>query len=394
MASLSGYPADMPSVTDPRRTAIVAAARSQVGPGDVGAYWTSCGLPPSTEAAWCGAFCLWALHEAHVAVNVKWITGLGFCEVQHLARTKAPLPGDVAYFHKPFQHHAVVVSLVGDTLTTIDGNQPDVKERVRVNPKDVVYYSIEKFLRPVQVVPAPQPAPAKPSVVVDPKMLRGVDVSHHQNPKLVDYKRLAETHKFVIVRATYGLVADETCAAHVRGAQDAGLVVGLYHFYRPGQDTDAQFDAFGSVADALGCGAGWLPPAVDLERDKNDGEPSKSRYAPAEELVECLQARYGAAMVYTSAGFWGEISQPDWIKDELLWVAHWGATRPSTPLGMPWAIWQHKVANLAGIMPGPIDQNVARALPLLVAPDPAEFLPLAVDWQGLQADRDEWVRDH
>lgn len=378
---------------DPRRTATVAAARSQIGPGNEPAYWISCGLPGDTKKEWCGVFCLWALHQAGVAENVMWVTGLGFCEVQHLARTKTPLPGDVAYFPAPYQHHATVVSLDGDTLTTIDGNQPDVKERVRVKPKDVVYYSIEKFLRPVQVVPAPQPTPPKPSPVLDPKMLRGVDVSHHQKPTLVNYKKLAETHKFVVVRASYGVDQDETADAHVAAAKDAGLVVGLYHFFRPGDAVIDQFYIFMDASERLDCGPGWLPPAVDLERDKNDGEPSKARYAPAEELVAAFRDEYGAAMVYTSVGFWGEISQPDWIKNELLWVAHWGATRPSTPFGIPWAIWQHKVANLAGVMPGPIDQNVARALPLLVAPDPVHMLPMAVDWEELRSDRDKLIAE-
>ena len=380
-------------MTDPRREATVAAARSQIGPGNEPAYWISCGLPGDTKKEWCGVFCLWALHEAGVAEDVKWISGLGFCEVQHLARTKAPLPGDVAYFPSPYQHHAVVVSLEGDTLTTVDGNQPDVKERVRVSPKDVVYYSIEKFLRPSSPVPKPQPSPPRPSPVVDSTMLRGVDVSHHQRPSLLNYEKLAKTHKFVIARATYGVDADETTADHIRAAQRAGLTTGLYHFYRPGQSVNEQLDAFVSVADALGCGPGWLPPVVDLERHKSDGEPSKARYASAEDLVECLRTRYGAVMVYTSVGFWGEIDQPDWIKDELLWVAHWGATRPSTPFGMPWALWQHKVANLAGIMPGPIDQNVARALPLLVAPDAVRLLPMSVDWEELRADRDRLVQE-
>lgn len=143
------------------RAAIVAAAEAEIGPQQKGShevfgYWREV-LPRTwTDAQvkqyaatkhWCGGFALWCLHQAGVAKDVTWRDGLGFCEVEHLPRTKSPQPGDIAYTDQPFQHHAIVHSLDGGILVTIDGNQPDCRKRTRPLPTSGIhFYSIEPFL--------------------------------------------------------------------------------------------------------------------------------------------------------------------------------------------------------------------------------------------------------
>ncbi len=73
---------------------------------------------------WCGAFALWCLHQAGLGLLLRWLFGpphFGF--LWNLPVTKSPKPGDIAYLDKPFEHHAIVVEVVGDTVHTIDGNQ-------------------------------------------------------------------------------------------------------------------------------------------------------------------------------------------------------------------------------------------------------------------------------
>jgi hypothetical protein len=101
---------------------------------------------------WCGAFNLWALHEAGLALDKQWhiagcwprhdSVGYGFILTQphQLMVTKTPQPGDTSYKGAPYQHHAIVESLesadrpakdaqgrpcvVSDVIVhTIDGNQ-------------------------------------------------------------------------------------------------------------------------------------------------------------------------------------------------------------------------------------------------------------------------------
>lgn len=92
----------------------------------IAAYWQSVlrypdlGNPPQ----WCGAFALWCLHQAGVGTELRWEFGpphYGF--LWNLKQTKTPQAGDIAYLDKPFEHHAIVVTVEGDTVHTIDGNQ-------------------------------------------------------------------------------------------------------------------------------------------------------------------------------------------------------------------------------------------------------------------------------
>lgn len=131
------------------RDAVVAYARGEIGQQDPAKYWgdvlpgTTGGYPPH----WCGGFTLWALHQAGLAKTINWKIGKGYC--YQLPITRNPQPGDMAYFDQPYQHHAVVVDVSGDTLTTVDGNQPGqtVRERTRsIAATKPVFYSIAPLL--------------------------------------------------------------------------------------------------------------------------------------------------------------------------------------------------------------------------------------------------------
>lgn len=398
------------------RAAVVAAAAGELGPGRIPDYWASCGVSPAPKPGtptghWCGAFTLWCLHQAKLAPAVRWIIGRGFCEVQGLPKTRNPLPGDIAYTDKPYQHHAIVESWDGTTLVTIDGNQPDVRRRSRPMPAaGMVFYSIDKFLAAAELggaptspvtAPSPSPTPARrppptppPLPEPDAGLARGIDVSHHQAIGAVDWEALAKTHRFAIVRATYGIVPDASFPEHVRRARDAGLILGAYAFFRPGQHAPAQLEVFGETVEKVGMGPGWLPPTLDVEQNETyDGAISADRYAPAESICAAWRDTYGAAMVYTNPSMWAALGSPGWLWGHYLWIAHYGVKAPKTPLGLSWVIWQHKVAPLPGVSGAPIDQNVARSLPLLQAPGAPPFLPLHPDWDAVRRDRDAAIRD-
>lgn len=165
-------------MTTDLRQRIVRAAEGELGPGDPPKYWRSCKVAgPPFPKHWCGGFALWAIHQADVALDVAWKIGLGFCEVQRLPRTTQPKPGDVAYKDKPFQHHAVVASVSGDTVTTIDGNQPHCARRQKKLSAWTCFYSIEPLLmkaaaeHPTEPAPPPDPTDAPPPVWVPPSAI-------------------------------------------------------------------------------------------------------------------------------------------------------------------------------------------------------------------------------
>ena len=93
----------------------------------IDAYWANVlhqnpSAPHPKE--WCGALALFCLHGAGLGLSLSWLFGpphFGF--LWNLDQTKSPKPGDIAYLDKPWQHHAIVVEVVGDVVHTIDGNQ-------------------------------------------------------------------------------------------------------------------------------------------------------------------------------------------------------------------------------------------------------------------------------
>jgi len=134
-------------VSGDTRQTILAIASSQIGPQDPKRYWADV-IPehPGFSGAWCGGFTLWVLHQAGIAKDISWEMGKGYC--YRLPITDDPKPGDIAYFDKPYQHHAIVESVSGNVLTTIDGNQPGESVARRIRPRDsaTAFYSIEPLL--------------------------------------------------------------------------------------------------------------------------------------------------------------------------------------------------------------------------------------------------------
>lgn len=201
------------------------------------------------------------------------------------------------------------------------------------------------------------------------KLKLGIDVSHHQNPDALDYPKLAETHAFVIVRATYGTTRDRKTAEHVKQAREAGLTVGLYHFFRPSQGAAEQAQAFAAVADEVGIGAGDIVPMIDVEMDPIplDQDPEPSWVQPLAELADLLSEHFGTPPgFYITQSDWNLLGRPDWMLGHPLWVAHWTtAEQPATPANEGWEIWQYAVEKLAGVYGDKLDLNRALYLPVI-----------------------------
>lgn len=136
---------------DPRAL-VVRAATAEVGSSDAAKYWAD--AMPGVNAKgldWCGAFCLWALHQAGLALDRHWVIGKGFILVgpHPLPTTKDPKPGDIAYFNKN-QHQAIVSSVSPTAVTLINGNGTGGKVSPSTVLKSAVtaFFSIEPLLKP------------------------------------------------------------------------------------------------------------------------------------------------------------------------------------------------------------------------------------------------------
>jgi hypothetical protein len=209
-------------------------------------------------------------------------------------------------------------------------------------------------------------------------MLFGVDVSHHQKPESLNWDAMrAAGCSFAIARACYGTMRDRVFPEHIRRARAAGMRVGAYLFFRPDQPLRDQFEQFAGAALVAGYGRpDDIVPALDFE-DDTEKRPIRPSDSPnAEALALKLQVKFGVPPIcYITQRDWGRAGKPAWVLSLPLWVAHYSAPsrkEPATPNGMPWAIWQHRVARFdpsgpSGYYPDPpqIDQNRANYLPLL-----------------------------
>lgn len=104
---------------------------------------------PSYPKQWCGALALFCLHSGGVALDVHWEVGKGF--LYRLHTTPHPEPGDVAYLDAPFQHHAIVTHIEGESVVTVNGNQgPTDPIQIKTHPLKhwTAFYSIAPWLEP------------------------------------------------------------------------------------------------------------------------------------------------------------------------------------------------------------------------------------------------------
>lgn len=183
----------------------------------------------------------------------------------------------------------------------------------------------------------------------------GIDVSAHQQE--IDWEGVAsDGYQFAIIKATEGSgYTDPQFLENWQGAQDAGLVVGAYHYFTlcsPGADQAADFLATVPVDDA------FLPPALDLEFDgacdaRPDGD---SVQAEIDAWVNLVEAAWGRRVTIYSSNEWREHyglpvadGRADWLYDDL--------GRPENP---EWAIWQMRFDGTVTGIDGPVDIDTAR----------------------------------
>jgi GH25 family lysozyme M1 (1,4-beta-N-acetylmuramidase) len=200
----------------------------------------------------------------------------------------------------------------------------------------------------------PRTAAAPDRVCSDAETTPGIDVSKWQGA--IDWESVADSGiAFAFVRVSDGLThRDPRFAENWAGAQEAGLMVGAYQFFRPDQDPKAQADLL--VAEMGTLGATHLPPVIDVE---DDGGLSPAQIEDAIEVwIDRVQSKTGVTpIIYTGAYFWRDNVASDAFPDHPLWVAHYTEDCPYVPA--PWSRWQFHQYTDSGHVDG-IDENVDR----------------------------------
>lgn len=134
----------------------------------------------------------------------------------------------------------------------------------------------------------------------------------------------------------------------------AGLIVGAYDFFHPGQDPIAQADGFlatfGGILDA-----GDLPCALDFE--VTDGIGRTTLLNNAIKWLEHVEAKTKVRPVlYMSPGFTELDSR---FSKYPLWVANYGVSCPHVPdAHQSWTFWQGAESGKVPGMRGACDTDV------------------------------------
>jgi len=176
----------------------------------------------------------------------------------------------------------------------------------------------------------------------------GVDVSYH-NGTINWFQVKAAGYEFAFVRISDGTgFHDPQFTTNWNGAQAAGLMRGIYQFFRPTQDVAAQADL---VIAAVGTRQpGDLPPVIDVEAD--GGLAPATVAARVRTWVDRVKAATGVdPIVYTGKFFWrDEVGGPTTFANNPLWIAQYTTLCPD--LTAPWDTWAFWQFSESGSVPG------------------------------------------
>lgn len=231
--------------------------------------------------------------------------------------------------------------------------------------------------------------------------MKGIDVSSNQHPgnRPIDWEEVYEAgYSFVLVKATQGVTYQNPWLERdLEDAFAAGLFIGAYHFWEPGEDPEVQAKSFvGSLMGRkldMGTWLDWEPavvPAYTLSA------------ALATFMAEVRGARPGIGM-YCDLAWRDELKTANALPDRL-WLAAWGDEVPAGAI-----IWQDATARDVPGVPAPVDTDVllrTRSLNLASSPPPrpsaatthgvrlaAEAGPDA-GGEGEDEDKDEGLNEH
>lgn len=198
-----------------------------------------------------------------------------------------------------------------------------------------------------------QPEVSAAPVAVTDVVQKGMDVSHYQQG--VDWEKIADGKvAFSFVKATQGAsYIDPVAARHAKGAHDAGIAVGFYHFFDPTIDPLKQAKHFVEVTGSLNHD---LRPVIDVE--VTHGADSATIVRGVQQWIGEVEKVLGCeVIIYTGKSFWESHLEQDFAGKRLLWLAEY---RKKDPDGN-WMIWQESQDGRLVGYEGNIDLDILRA---------------------------------
>jgi len=171
----------------------------------------------------------------------------------------------------------------------------------------------------------------------------GIDVSHYQGTMNWATAKNAGV-EFAFIKATEGTTyTDPTFSTNWSGAGAQGIKRGPYHYFINNVDPVAQADHFYAVA----ASGGELGYAVDCEDESASLDPSNLKA-----FLDRMETLTGQkCIIYTRASWWNKyVGSQSWTSNYPLWVAHWGASSPTLPIGWTtYRYWQYSNSGTGSV---------------------------------------------
>jgi lysozyme len=187
--------------------------------------------------------------------------------------------------------------------------------------------------------------------------VKGVDVSTYQGT--VDWTKVkAAGIDFAFARISDGTAnPDGTFTANWQGMKAAGVIRGAYQYWRASVNPTQQADLVASMLQSAGgFEAGDLPVVMDIETA--DGASASLIEANMKTWLDAVAQKTGKQpLIYTSMGTYPITATT--YDTYTLWVANYGATCPSMPVGWSqWSFWQDSDSGNVNGISGGVDTDV------------------------------------
>lgn len=186
---------------------------------------------------------------------------------------------------------------------------------------------------------------------LDSEHVFGIDVSHYQGR--IDWDEVRRSHhpiQYVLVRSTMGHDGrDREFRENWKEAKRKGYIRGAYHYYRPHENSQKQFENFIS---RVSLEDGDLPPILDIEEMSQYGVDNLREGIT--NWLKLAEAHYGVKpIVYTGRKFYSSHLK-GFIDDYPLWIASYSGKHKLR--GIDWTFHQFtervKVKGISGTVDG------------------------------------------
>ena len=179
----------------------------------------------------------------------------------------------------------------------------------------------------------------------------GIDVSHYQGS--IDWKAVRATGKvlYAYVKATESTsLVDNTYSINIKGAHDAGIPVGCYHFFSPSTDGAAQLSNFINNVNLKGQD---LVPMVDVEvRGKSSLPVFISNLRT---FIQGIEKHYHVKpILYTSVNFYNKYLAGH-FDDYVYMIARYAEEVPQPDRGCRFGLWQYSATGRINGIHGNVD---------------------------------------